>query len=329
MRMRLLGNSGHEVSSLALGTMTWGRDTDEPEARAQFKAFIDAGGNFIDTADSYAQGVSEELVGQIVAEVGNRDAIFIATKAVKVGLPRMYNASASHITNAFNGSLTRLGVDYIDLWQMHGFDPLTPIEETLRAVEVLYKQGKFRYFGISNYAAWQTALVISQCKEMGIPFVSTQHEYSLLARGVERELIPLLVNQTKSLLAWSPLGRGVLTGKYRYGTPVDSRAASKHFAEFIQEHLTEEKSRIVDALVTAADGIGRTPSETAIAWLRDKVGVTSVILGARNIAQLKILLAADNLVLPEEIIRALSDVSAPHSSYPESGWAQLSKEKGI
>lgn len=327
MRMRLLGNSGHEVSTLALGTMTWGRDTDEPEARSQYKTFIDAGGNFIDTADSYAKGVSEELVGQLVAETGNRDSVFIATKAVKVELPRMYNASATHITSALESSLTRLGIDHVDLWQLHGWDPLTPIEETLRAVEDLYKQGKFRYFGISNYAAWQTALVITECKKLNIPFVSTQHEYSLLARGVEREIIPLLENQNKSLLPWSPLGRGVLTGKYKYGTPVDSRAASKYFASFIQEHLTEEKARIVDALITAAEGIGRTPVETAIAWVRDRKQVASVVLGARNLAQLKILLSADNLVLPEQIINALADVSAPHSSYPESGWAQLSTER--
>ncbi|MFM1986240.1 MAG: hypothetical protein RIS18_457 [Actinomycetota bacterium] len=326
--MRLLGNSGHEVSTLALGTMTWGRDTDEPEARSQYKAFIDAGGNFLDTADSYAKGISEELVGQIIAEIGNRDSIFIATKAVKVDLPRMYNASSIHITNALNASLQRLGVEYVDLWQMHGWDPLTPIDETLKAVSQLYFQGKFRYFGISNYSAWQTALVISECKNLNIPFLSTQHEYSLLARGVEREVIPLLENQNKTLLPWSPLGRGVLTAKYRFGTPVDSRAASKYFSNFIQEHLTEEKSRIVDALVTAAEGIGRTPAETAISWLRDRPGVGSVILGARNQAQLKILLNSDNLTLPAEINTALSDVSAPHSSYPESGWAQLSKDRG-
>jgi aryl-alcohol dehydrogenase-like predicted oxidoreductase len=127
---------------------------------------------------------------------------------------------------------------------------------------------------------------------------------------------------------WSPLGRGVLTAKDRFGTPVDSRAASKYFSSFIQEHLTEDKARIVDALVTAAEGIGRTPVETAIAWLRDRPGVGSVILGARNLAQLKILLSSDNLVLPEELNNALSDVSAPHSSYPESGWAQLPKDRG-
>ena len=327
--MRLLGNSGHEVSTMALGTMTWGRDTDEPEARSQYKAFIEAGGNFLDTADCYSQGISEELVGQIIAEIGNRESIFIATKAVKVELPRMYNASAIHITGALEASLSRLGVDHVDLWQMHGWDSLTPIDETLRAVSTLYAQGKFRYFGISNYSAWQTALVISECMKLNIPFISAQHEYSLLARGVERELIPLLENQNKALLPWSPLGRGVLTAKYRFGTPVDSRAASKHFSSFIQEHLTDEKARIVDALVTAAEGIGRTPVETAIAWVRDRPGVSSVILGARNLAQLKILLSSDNLELPQELNNALSDVSAPHSSYPESGWAQLPKDRGI
>ncbi|MEY3515419.1 MAG: hypothetical protein RLY38_571, partial [Actinomycetota bacterium] len=138
MRMRQLGNSGHEVSTLALGTMTWGRDTDEPESRSLYKAFIEAGGTIIDTADSYAKGVSEELVGQIVAEIGNRDSIFIATKSVKVDLPRMYNASAIHIISALDASLNRLGVDHVDLWQMHGWDPSTPIDETLKAVQLSY-----------------------------------------------------------------------------------------------------------------------------------------------------------------------------------------------
>jgi aryl-alcohol dehydrogenase-like predicted oxidoreductase len=321
--MKLLGGTGHEVSAFGLGTMTWGRDTDEPEARSQYKAFIDAGGNFIDTADSYAKGVSEELVGQIIAENGNRDSIFIATKAVKVELPRMYNASSLHLNSAIDASLRRLGIDHVDLWQMHGWDPITPIDETLKAIEHNYRLGKFRYFGISNYSAWQTALMISECKRLNIPFVSAQHEYSLLQRGVEREVIPLLSNQNKTLLPWSPLGRGVLTGKYRFNTPVDSRAASNHFASFIQEHLTEDKSRIVDALITAAEGIGRSPSETALAWVRDQECVSTVILGARNLSQLKQLLGADNLDLPTEIISALSDVSAPHSSYPESGWNQL------
>lgn len=328
MRRNLLANTGVEVSSFALGTMTWGNDTDEPEARSIFKSFIEAGGNFIDTADSYAGGISEELVGQIIGEVGNRDSIFLATKAVVVDPPRKYNASATHLTNALNTSLIRLGVDFIDLWQMHHWDILTPIEETLRAIEVNYRQGKFRYFGISNYSSWQTAIVINECKRLNIPFITTQHEYSLVERNIEKDLIPLLINQEKSLLPWSPLGRGILTGKYKFGTPVDSRAASTHFSKFIQKHLTDEKSRIVDSVITAAEGIGRTPAEVSLAWLKVQPTVGSIILGARNLAQLKILLKADDLTLPQEIINALSDVSSPIFSYPESRWVQLNKERG-
>lgn len=328
MRRNLLANTGVEVSSFALGTMTWGNDTDEPEARSIFKSFIDAGGNFIDTADSYAGGISEELVGQIIAEVGNRDSIFLATKAVVVDPPRKYNASASHITNALNTSLIRLGVDFVDLWQMHHWDILTPLEETLRAIEINYRQGKFRYFGISNYSSWQTALIINECKRMNIPFITAQHEYSLVERNIEKDLIPLLINQEKSLLPWSPLGRGILTGKYKFGTPVDSRAASTHFSKFIQKHLTDEKSRIVDSVITAAEGIGRSPAEVSLAWLKAQPTVGSIILGARNLAQLKILIKADELTLPQEIINALSDVSSPIFSYPESRWIQLNKERG-
>ena len=328
MRRNLLANTGVEVSSFALGTMTWGNDTDEPEARSIFKSFIDAGGNFIDTADSYAGGISEELVGQIIAEVGNRDSIFLATKAVVVDPPRKYNASASHITNALNTSLIRLGVDFVDLWQMHHWDILTPLEETLRAIEINYRQGKFRYFGISNYSSWQTALIINECKRMNIPFITAQHEYSLVERNIEKDLIPLLINQEKSLLPWSPLGRGILTGKYKFGTPVDSRATSTHFSKFIQKHLTDEKSRIVDSVITAAEGIGRSPAEVSLAWLKAQPTVGSIILGARNLAQLKILIKADELTLPQEIINALSDVSSPIFSYPESRWVQLNKERG-
>ncbi|MFM1825565.1 MAG: hypothetical protein RLZZ37_200 [Actinomycetota bacterium] len=328
MRRNLLANTGVEVSSFALGTMTWGNDTDEPEARSIFKSFIDAGGNFIDTADSYAAGTSEELVGQIIGEVGNRDSIFLATKAVVVDPPRKYNASASHITNALNTSLIRLGVDFIDLWQMHHWDVLTPIDETLRAIELNYRQGKFRYFGISNYSSWQTALIINECKHLNIPFVTAQHEYSLVERNIEKDLIPLLINQEKTLLPWSPLGRGILTGKYKFGTPVDSRAASTHFSKFIQKHLTDEKSRIVDSVITAAEGIGRTPAEVSLAWLKAQPTVGSIILGARNLAQLKVLLKVSDLDLPQEIINALSDVSSPIFSYPESRWVQLNKEGG-
>ena len=199
--------------------------------------------------------------------------------------------------------------------------------ETLMAIENNYRLGKYRYLGISNYSSWQTALIINECKNLRIPIVSAQHEYSLVERGVEKDLIPLLINQKKSLLPWSPLGRGVLTGKYRFGTPVDSRAASAHFSKFIQAHLTDEKARIVDALITAAEGLGRSPAETALAWVRDQEGVCSVILGARNLAQIKQLLKADDLFLPEEIKLALSDVSAPNFTYPESKWAQLNSER--
>ncbi len=329
MRRKLLANTGVEVSTMALGTMTWGNDTDEPEARSIYKAYVDAGGNFLDTADCYAAGVSEELVGQIIGEVGNRNSIFLATKAVVVDPPRKYNASASHITNALNTSLIKLGVDYLDLWQMHHWDVLTPIEEPLRAIENNYKLGKFRYFGISNYSSWQTAIVINECKRLNIPFISAQHEYSLIERNVERDLIPLLINQEKTLLPWSPLGRGVLTGKYKFGTPVDSRAASAHFSKFIQKHLTDEKSRIVESVITAAEGIGRSAAEVALSWLKSQPAVGSIIIGARNLAQLKALLKSDDLILPQEIMQALSDVSSPNFTYPESRWVQLNKERNL
>jgi aryl-alcohol dehydrogenase-like predicted oxidoreductase len=323
MRARRLGTSGLHVSRLALGTMTWGRDTDEHEAREQCALFLEAGGTLIDTADVYTDGESERLLGRILAERGLRDEVVLATKAV--GTPheeRRRNASRAHLLTALDGSLRRLGTDRIDLWQLHAWDPATPIDETLSAVDTAVASGKVRYAGISNYSGWQTAQAATwQSAVAGrAPIVTTQIEYSLLARGVEREVVPAARAFGMGLLPWSPLGRGVLTGKYRGGLPADSRGASPHFAGFVRPYLDERAERIVEAVCTAAEGLQVPAIEVALAWIRDRPGVVAPVIGARTAAQLAGALAAEQLELPMEIAQALDDVSAPTLGYPEKAY---------
>jgi len=320
MELRPLGRSGLLVSRLALGTMTWGRDTDRHEARDQLLAFVEAGGTLVDTADVYADGQSEEIVGTLVEEVG-RDALVIATKAVsRPGTERRLDASRGHLLSALDASLVRLGVDHVDLWQLHAWDPVTPLEETLSAIDLAVASGKVRYAGISNYSGWQTAKAAGaqRAKPAAAPLVSTQVEYSLLERGIEREVVDAALDSGLGILPWSPLGRGVLTGKYRHGTPADSRAASSHFASFISPFLADSARRIVDAVCTAAEGLGVAPLEVALAWVRDRPGVVAPIVGARTAAQLRGALTVEELTLPEEIVYALDEVSAPARGYPET-----------
>jgi len=324
MEQRPLGRTGLWVGRFALGTMTWGRTTDEFEARDQLAAFLDAGGTLIDTADVYADGASETILGELLEEFEAREQVVVATKAVSVpSADRRFDASKRHLLRTLDQSLRRLRVDAIDLWQLHAWDPLTPLEETLSAVDEAVASGKVRYAGVSNYAGWQVARSATwQQVSGGAPLISAQMEYSLMERGVEREIVPAAKVVGMGLLPWSPLGRGVLTGKYRHSIPIDSRAANADTASWVQPYMDERGRRIVDALATAAEGLGAAPSEVALAWIRDRPGVVAPILGARTTNQLISALAAEELELPDEITYALDDVSSPHLGYPEAGWAQ-------
>jgi len=325
MEQRHLGSAGIVVSRLTLGTMTWGRDTDEHEARDQLVAFVGAGGTLVDTADVYGDGAAERTLGTLLGDVVDRDQVLLATKAVsRPGTDRHFDASRGHLLAALDGSLRRLGTDYVDLWQLHAPDPLTPMDETLAAMDDAVRTGRVRYLGISNFSGWQTAQFATWQRAIPgrSPLVSTQMEYSLLQRGVEREVLPAGRALGLGLLAWSPLGRGVLTGKYRTGTPADSRGASDHFAAFVAPFLGDASRRVVEAVVTAAEGLGVAPLEVALAWVRDRPGVASAIVGARTAAQLMGSLQAESLELPEEISVALDEVSAPDRGYPEFGWNQ-------
>ncbi|MEV8516609.1 aldo/keto reductase [Dactylosporangium sp. NPDC051484] len=320
MQQRPLGRSGLAVSRLALGTMTWGRDTDADDAAAQLKTFRDAGGTLLDTADVYADGEAESVIGALVGRLVPREELVIATKAgLRPGMTRRRDGSRGHLLRALDTSLQRLGTDHVDLWQVHGYDPDTPLEETLSAIDTAVSSGRARYAGVSNFSGWQTARAATwQAAWPGrAPVVSTQVEYSLLERGIEREVIPACSALGIGILPWSPLGRGVLTGKYRTGVPADSRAASPHFERFVAPYLDDRCTGIAEAVATAAGGLGVSPLEVALAWVRDRPGVVAPVLGARTVGQLLGALQTEEIVLPREIRAALDDVSAPTSGYPE------------
>jgi aryl-alcohol dehydrogenase-like predicted oxidoreductase len=301
--------------------MTWGRDTDDDDAAAQIRAFRDAGGTLIDTAASYADGESERVIGRLLRDVVPRDEIVLATKAGisrRTG-ERVVDVSRRALLDALDESLVRLGVSHVDLWQVHTWDDGTPLEESLSALDVAVTTGRTRYVGISNFSGWQTARAATwQAAWPGrARLTSTQMEYSLLERGVEREVVPAALDAGLGLLPWSPLGRGVLTGKYRQGRPADSRAASPAFERFVGRYLDDRSAGIVEAVATAADGLGCSPLAVSLAWVRDRPAVTAPIVGARTVGQLLGSLQAEPLELPESIRLALDDVSEPPLGYPE------------
>lgn len=313
MELRRAGRTGLDISRLGLGTMTWGRDTDEHEAADQCRAYIEAGGNFIDTAATYGDGDSERVIGGLIGTLFNREQVVLATKAgiSFVDGERKVDASRHGLISQLEKSLIRLGTDYVDLWQIHSWDSNIPLEDTLSALDFAYTSGKARYVGISNYSGWQSAraITLQESHSMKAPIATLQNEYSLLNRSVEEEVLESASQLGVGFLAWSPIGRGVLSGKYRNGTPSDSRGASPHFAHFIDPYLDERSSRIVDAVCVAAQGLGYSPLEVALSWVRDAPGVTSAIIGARTGAQLRGALTTEQITLPDIVREALNDIS--------------------
>jgi aryl-alcohol dehydrogenase-like predicted oxidoreductase len=313
MQLRRAGKSGLMLSRVGLGTMTWGRDTDEHEAADQCRAFLDAGGNFIDTAAVYGDGDSERVIGGLIGTLFNRNEIVIASKA-GLSFPggiRTIDNSRTALIAQLDASLQRLQSDYLDLWQVHTWDVNTPLDDTLSALDYAYTSGKARYVGVSNFSGWQSARAITRQEVIAnkAPITTLQNEYSLLNRKVEDDLIDAVSNLDVGFLAWSPLGRGVLTGKYRKGIPSDARAATPHFSSFVEPYLTEKQSQIVEAVCVAAEGLGYSPLEVALAWVRDAPSVTSVILGARTGAQLRGALSSEEVTLPDVVRTALDEVS--------------------
>jgi aryl-alcohol dehydrogenase-like predicted oxidoreductase len=310
MQQRYVGNSGLRVSALALGTMSWAKETDEQEATGLLRGFVDAGGTLIDTAASYAGGQAEAMLGGMLGDVVARSEVVLSTKA---GLSmsdgrRSVDTSRNGMLSALDASLARLGTDYVDIWFAQAWDPNVPLEETLSALEFALRSGRARYAGVSNFNGWQTAKAAAVA---GFPLVANQSEYSLVHRAPEAELIPAIEDAGLGLLAWGPVGRGVLTGKYRGHIPADSRAANSRLAGYVEPYLEGSASRVVEAVAMAAKGLGRTALDVSLSWLLSQDGVAAAIVGARTTVQLKEALDSALAPLPPEIAQALEDVSRP------------------
>lgn len=327
MKFNLLGNTGLYVSELCLGTMTFGGrgwwtaigTLPQDQVNSLVKQSIDGGINFIDTANIYSEGLSEQMTGQAVRDLGlKRDDLVIATKVRgKMGEgPNEVGLSKKHILQQADESLNRLKMDYIDLYQIHGFDKLTPLEETLEALDMLVKSGKVRYIGCSNLAAWQLmkALGISAQQHLS-KFVSLQAYYTIAARDLEREIIPLLIDQKVGLMVWSPLAGGLLSGKYSR----DTETKEGRRVDFDFPPVNKEKAfDIVDAMKSIAENKGVSVAQIALAWLLHKPAVTSVIIGANKQEQLADNLDSVNLKLNDIELKELDEVSKLEPEYP--GW---------
>jgi aryl-alcohol dehydrogenase-like predicted oxidoreductase len=288
--------------------MSWARETEEQDAASLLRAFVDGGGTLIDTAASYADGQAEAMLGGMLGDVVARSEVVISTKA---GLTtadgrRSVDTSRNGMLSGLDASLARLGTDYVDLWFAHAWDPNVPLEETLSALDYAVRSGRARYAGVSNFNGWQTAKAAAIA---GFPLVANQSEYSLLQRGAEVELIPAIEDAGLGLIAWGPMGRGVLTGKYRGHIPADSRAAHQRLATYVEPYLEGPASSVVEAVAMAAKGLGRTPLDVSLSWLLSQHGVATAVVGARTPVQLKEILDSALAPLPPEIAQALEDVS--------------------
>ncbi len=329
MEYRLLGDSGLAVSRLCLGTMTFGAETDRAGSFAQLDAFVEAGGTFIDTADVYSRGVSEQLVGDWLGERADaRDQVVLATKGrfpMNDG-PNGVGLSRRHLHDALEASLRRLGVESIDLYQLHAWDPLTPIDEYLRFIDDAIGAGKVHYFGLSNFVGWQLTAVAERAAAQGwtVP-VSLQPQYNLLTRYIELEIVPACERYGLGLMPWSPLAGGWLTGKYRRDTrPSGASRLGDNPArgmEAYDRRNTDATWVVLDALEDVAKQSGLTMAQAALAWLADRPQVTSPIVGARTLEQLQGSLAVAEVHLDGDAARRLTEVSEP--ALPDYPYGEL------
>ncbi|MCB5282846.1 MULTISPECIES: aldo/keto reductase [unclassified Arthrobacter] len=339
MKYRTLGGSGAVVSTYALGTMTFGAEATEEQSRTILDDYFAAGGNFIDTADVYSSGVSEEIVGRWLADRTEvRDRAVVATKGrFPMGAaPNDVGTSRRHLTQALDASLRRLGVEQIDLYQLHAWDPITPLEETLRFLHDAVSSGKIAYYGFSNFLGWQLTKAVHLAKALGFSApVTLQPQYSLLVREIESEIVPASLDAGIGLLPWSPLGGGWLSGKYKKDEPP---AGATRLGENPERGMEAWKARnadprtweIVEAVHEIAGRHEASAAQVALAWLADQPAVTSVILGARSTKQLADNLAAADLRLTEGELMRLSEVSRPRVGvYPYGPMAQEQRSRKI
>jgi aryl-alcohol dehydrogenase-like predicted oxidoreductase len=340
MDYRTLGRSGCAVSGLCLGTMTFGVETDEAGAHRQLDRFTEAGGTFIDTADVYGHGASEEIIGRWLAArpASVTEPVVLATKGrFALGSdPNSAGLSARHLTRALDASLRRLGVDSVDLYQVHAFDPCTPLDETLRTLDSFIRAGRIRYCGLSNFTGWQLTKAVWLARELGLAVpVTLQPQYSLLAREIEWEIVPAALDAGLGLLPWSPLGGGWLSGKYRR----DQRPSGAtrlgedpgRGMEAYDRRGTDRTWPVIDAVQQVASARGVSMAEVALAWVNARPGVTATILGARTVEQLDDNLRAAGLRLSAAETAALdaaSDPQPPDYPYGELGVEQRGRQIG-
>src|SRR5216684_559103 len=334
MDYRTLGHSGCAVSTLCLGTMTFGVETDEQGAHEQLDRFAAAGGTLVDTADTYGDGRSEEIIGRWLASrpAGVTEPVELATKG-RFPLddsPNGAGLSARHLTRALDASLRRLGVEAVDLYQVHAFDPWTPLEETVRILDGFARAGKIRYYGLSNFTGWQLTKAVHLARALNAAGpVTLQAQYSLLVREIEWEIVPAALDAGLGLLSWSPLGGGWLSGKYKR----DQRPAGatrlgedpNRGMEAYDRRGTQRTWEVIDAVQKVADERGVSMAEVALAWVTGRPGVTSTILGARTAGQLQANLRAAELRLTAEetaVLNAASDPQATDYPYGEMGTEQ-------
>ncbi|MFD0360056.1 aldo/keto reductase [Nocardia sp. GCM10030253] len=319
MEQRTVGRSGLRVSRIGLATHTWGSNTDADEAAVQLVAFTDAGGTLVDTSPAYGGGAAQRILADLLGDLVSRDDLVLSGCAGV--LPRISPAPAGPpapeparptvdtsrrtLLRQLDRTLLELGTDYLDIWNVAAWDPRTPLDEVAATLEYVVRSGRVRYAGVRGFGAWQLASLAAIA-----PIAAAQAPYSLLARGTESAFLPAADHHGVGLIASAPLAGGILTGKYRDGVPADSRGADEATAAEIRHRLDERATRVVDALVTAADGLATSPLAVALAWIRDRPGVSSMIVGARDIGQLTGVLAAEALELPRAIAAALDDVSA-------------------
>ena len=323
MRYKLMGKSGLRVSELCLGTMTfgddWGWGSSKEESRAVFDAFVESGGNFIDTADLYTNGTSESFLGEFIAS--DRERIVLATKYTNTAPGTDPNAAGNQRKNmmqSVEASLKRLKTDYIDLYWLHVWDFTTPVQEVMRAFDDLVRQGKVLYIGISDAPAWIVARANTLAELRGwTSFVGLQIEYSLIERTSERELLPMARKLDLGVTAWSPLAGGLLTGKYSQSTKAGSeekRLEHPMMAPLVD--ISERKRAIAGAVVEIAAAIGKTPAQVALNWLRQQPGVVIPIIGARRLDQVKDNLACFEFTLEKEHLQQLNDISQIELGFP-------------
>jgi aryl-alcohol dehydrogenase-like predicted oxidoreductase len=317
MKYNLLGKSGLAVSELCLGTMTFGKAVNEADSIEMIDRFVELGGNFIDTADVYVSGRSEEIVGKAIRN--KRLDVVLATKvrmATSTGINGV-GLSRKHIIDGVDASLKRLQTDYIDLYQVHVWDHATPIEETLRTLDDLVTSGKVRYIGCSNFFAWHLmkSLAVSEANKY-VRFVSLQPQYSLVSRQMDREMMSLCAEENVGVIPWAPLGGGFLTGRYNRNTPEEGRLTTKVGESSWENRALDKNFVILDALLEAAAELGKTPAQVALRWLIQRKGITSPIFGISTAEQFADNMGAVGWEMPTEVWQRLDEVSALPADYP-------------